>query len=129
MGAALGVAERLLALEGAVAALQAAVGALGGTAGAGSSTGSSMGSSTGASAGPGGASPAGAEQLADALGNPRLAAVLLREGYGSPDAVRAAADGEVLEIHGIGPRARRLIREKLGAAERAAAAQEEAAWT
>jgi hypothetical protein len=125
MGAALGIAERLLALERAVAELQTAFDATGASA-----TGACKTPPGGATGEPEGrAGLLGAEQLAGVLGNARLAAVLVREGYGSPEALRAAGDAELLAIDGVSARALRLIREKLGTAGRSAAAPEEEAWT
>jgi predicted flap endonuclease-1-like 5' DNA nuclease len=117
-GPALGVAERLLALEAAVAALAREVQALraaggtttGGTAGAGKTAAHEQGESDAADPPAGGS---GAEQLEALLGNARLAAVLVGAGYGSPAAVAAAGDDDLLEIDGVGARALRVIREKV----------------
>jgi ERCC4-type nuclease len=48
------------------------------------------------------------------LGNVRLAGVLARAGYGSPEAVKEASDAALLEIDGIGDKALQVIREKVG---------------
>jgi hypothetical protein len=95
--AASGIGERLLALEVAVAALQAELRTL---IGAGS---------------PGPApAPAGVELLAQQLGNARMAAVLVRAGYTSVEAVAAAPDEALLAIDGVGEKALKAIREKVG---------------
>ena len=97
MGAASGIADRLLALELAVAALQAELRTL---IGAGE---------------PAPAPPATElELLAQRLGNARLAAVLVRAGYTSVEAVAAAPDAALLAIDGVGDKALKAIREKLG---------------
>jgi hypothetical protein len=88
--AALGIADRLLALETAVAELQKMVGA-----GIPAPT----------------PEPSGVEQLAQQLGNARLAAVLVRAGYTSPAAVAAAPDEALQAIDGIGAKALKLIRQ------------------
>lgn len=118
MSAAPSVAERLLALEGAVAALGVEVGVL--RAAAGAAAGAAGARETLAADGQGesgaeetaGGSP-GAAQLAQLLENARLADVLARAGYGSPAAVAGAADEELLAIDGVGARALRLIRERV----------------
>jgi hypothetical protein len=53
------------------------------------------------------------ERLAQVLGNSRLAAVLVRAGYTSPEAVAEAPDEALLAIDGVGDRALKVIREKL----------------
>ena len=101
MGPAQGIGERLLALELAVAALQEEVRTL---------------------AGAGSPAPAPAatdlEQLAQQLGpkrsDARLAAVLVRAGYTSVEAVAAAPDAALLAVDGVGDKALKAIREKLG---------------
>lgn len=91
MSAAMGIAERLLALETAVAALQAEV------------------RGEEAPAPP----PTGAERLAQLLGSARLASVLVRAGYTSPEAVGAASDEALLAVDGVAEKTLRLIREKV----------------
>ena len=54
------------------------------------------------------------EQLAQRLGNARLAAVLVRAGYTSAEAVAAAPDAALLAVDGVGDKALKLIREKVG---------------
>jgi hypothetical protein len=93
MGSALGVAERLLALEAAVAELRMLV--------------------QGATAVAPATQPNDLTQLSDRLGNARLAAVLVRAGYTSPEAVAAAPDGALLAIDGVGDKALRVIRARL----------------
>ena len=97
MGPAPGIGERLLALEAAVAALQAEVRAM---------------------VGAGLPAPAPAatelELLAQRLGNARLAAVLVRAGYTSVEAVAAAPDEALLVVDGVGEKALKAIREKVG---------------
>ncbi len=93
MSVAMGVAERLLALEAAVAELQKQL-AVGGS---------------GAVAEP----PTSDNSLAQALGNVRLAGVLARAGYTTPEAVVAAPDAALLAIDGVSERGLKLIREKL----------------
>ena len=93
MNAAMGVAERLLALESAVADLQAAV------------------RRRVAPAPPPPA--ANTERLAQQVGNNRLAAILAHAGYGSPAAVAAATDEQLLAIDGVAEKALKLIREKV----------------
>ncbi|MFN8464559.1 MAG: hypothetical protein U0X20_03375 [Caldilineaceae bacterium] len=97
MGPAPGIGERLLALEVAVAALQTEVRAL---------------------AGAGAPAPAPAvtelEKLAQQLGNARLAAVLVRAGYTSVEAVAAAPDEALLAVDGVGEKALKAIRAKVG---------------
>jgi hypothetical protein len=99
MGSALGVAERLLALEAAVAELRTLV----------------QGMEQGATAvAPTPAVPAGdLQRLEQALGNARMAAVLVRAGYTSPEAVAAAPDAALLAIDGIGDKALAAIRARL----------------
>ena len=92
-GAASGIGDRLLMLERAVAELQAALLIAGGA------------SPT--------AEPSDLEQLAQRLGNARLAAVLVRAGYTSPEAVMAAGDEALLAIDGVGDKALQVIRAKL----------------
>ena len=58
--------------------------------------------------------PSGLEQLAQRLGNSRLAAVLVRAGYTSIEAVAAAPDEALLAVDGVGDKALKLIREKVG---------------
>ena len=89
MGGASGIGERLLALEVAVAELRALIGA---------------GKPAPAPA------PTALEQLTQQLGNARLAAVLVRAGYTSIDAVAAAPDAALLAIDGIGDKALTTIR-------------------
>ena len=83
MGPAQGIGERLLALEVAVAELQKLVGA--------------------AIAAPA-AEPTALEHLAQELGNSRLAAVLVRAGYTSVEAIAAAPDEALLAVDGVGRR-------------------------
>ena len=97
MGGAPGIGERLLALELAVAALQAELRTL-----------------MGAGTPPPPSAPTALEQLAQQLGNARLAAVLVRAGYTSREAVAAAPDEALLAIDGIGDKALKTIREKVG---------------
>ena len=96
-GAAGGIGDRLLALELAVAALQAELQAAIGA---------------GVAAPP--AAPTGVEELAERLGNARLAAVLVRAGYTSSEAVAAAPDEALIAIDGVGEKALKVIRERLG---------------
>ena len=103
MGAASGIAERLLALELAVAALQAELRTL---IGAGTPAPSPEPAIKN--------EPSGLEQLAQRLGNARLAAVLVRAGYTSLDAVAAAPDAALLAVDGVGEKALKAIREKVG---------------
>ena len=93
-GPAAGIAERLLALERAVAELQAGL-----RAGRQEMVVSE---------------PADLQCLAQQLGNARLAAVLVRAGYTSPEAVMAAPDEALLAIDGVGDKALQVIREKVG---------------
>ncbi len=88
MGAASGIGDRLLALEAAVAELRALV----------------QGQPAPS------AEPSGLEQLAQRLGNSRLATVLVRAGYTSPAAVAAAPDEALLAIDGVGDKALQTIR-------------------
>ena len=60
------------------------------------------------------AEPTGLEQLAQRLGNARLAAVLVRAGYTSVEAVAAAPDEALLAVDGVGEKALKVIREKVG---------------
>src|SRR5512134_331366 len=55
-----------------------------------------------------------ATELAQLLGNARLAAVLARAGYTSIEAVAAAPDAALLAVDGIGDKALKLMREKVG---------------
>ena len=96
MGPAPGIGDRLLALEAAVAALQAELRTL-------------IGTGVPAPA----AEPTGLEQLAQQLGNARLAAVLVRAGYTSIDAVVAAPDEALLAVDGVGEKALAAIRARL----------------
>jgi hypothetical protein len=89
-GAALGIADRLLALEAAVAELRALVQGQVVTVG-----------------------PSDVEHLAQRLGNARLATVLVRAGYTSPEALAAAPDEALLAIDGVGDKALQVIRAKL----------------
>ena len=131
MGGAMGVAERLLALEAAVSELRALVASMGDTAGtqpktrgksrastenAGESAGENPKDGAEAAPADSGADdePSGLERLAQQLGNARMAAVLVRAGYTSPAAVGAAPDEALLAIDGVGEKALRAIREKLG---------------
>ena len=93
MGAASGIAERLLALEMAVAELRMLIGA---------------GSPAPAPA------PTALEQMAQRLGNARLAAVLVRAGYTSVEAVASTPDEALLAIDGVGDKALAAIRARLG---------------
>lgn len=56
----------------------------------------------------------GPDQLALALGNSRLAALLVAGGFGSLAAVRAASDGELLAVAGVTAKGLKLIRERVG---------------
>ena len=62
--------------------------------------------------------PSGLEQLVQRLGpkhsDARLAAVLVRAGYTSVEAVVAAPDEALLAVDGVGEKALKLIREKVG---------------
>ena len=58
--------------------------------------------------------PTGMEELAQRLGNARLAAVLVRAGYTSVEAVAAAPDAALLAVDGVGDKALKSIREKVG---------------
>ena len=58
--------------------------------------------------------PTALEQLAQQLGNARLAAVLVRAGYTSVEAVAAAPDAALLAVDGVGDKALKAIRAKLG---------------
>lgn len=49
-----------------------------------------------------------------ALLNGRVAAILLRGGYGTPAQVRAASDAELLALDGVSEKALAMIREKVG---------------
>ncbi|MFN8466323.1 MAG: hypothetical protein U0X20_12270 [Caldilineaceae bacterium] len=98
-----GIGERLLALELAVAGLQAE---LKGIVGAGKPTPTPEPAVK--------SEPSGIEQLAQRLGNARLAAVLARAGYTSTEAVAAAPNEALLAVDGVGDKALKLIREKVG---------------
>ncbi|MFO1130396.1 MAG: hypothetical protein U1E16_00060 [Hyphomicrobiales bacterium] len=91
-GVAGGIADRLLALEAAVAELRTLIG--------------------GSNPGPA-PEPTAMEHLAQQLGNARLAAVLVRAGYTSIDAVAAAPDEALLAVDGIGDKALATIRARL----------------
>ena len=52
--------------------------------------------------------------LAQRLGNARLAAVLVRAGYTSVEAVAAAPDEALLAVDGVGDKALAAIRARLG---------------
>jgi hypothetical protein len=108
MGPAPGIGERLLALEAAVSALQAEVREL--------ATSVAWGAAKPAPTPEPAAKnePSGLEQLAQRLGNARLAAVLVRAGYTSLDAGAAAPDEALLAVDGVGDKALKLIREKVG---------------
>ena len=88
MGPAPGIGDRLLALEASVATLQAELQAF-------------MGAAKAAPA----AEPTAVELLARQLGNGRLAAVLVRAGYTSVEAVAAAPDEALLAVDGVGDKA------------------------
>ena len=103
MGPARGIGDRLLALEAAVAALQ---GELRTWIGAGTPAPSPEPAIKN--------EPSGLEQLAQQLGSARLAAVLVRAGYTSPEAVAAAPDAALLAIDGVGDKALKAIRDKVG---------------
>ena len=92
-GAAGGIGERLLALEVAVAELRTLIG---------------MATPVPA------AEPTALEEMAQRLGNARLAAVLVRAGYTSVEAVMAAPDEALLAVDGVGEKALKGIREKVG---------------
>lgn len=133
MAGALGVAERLLALEAAVAAIRGELRTLaaGGTGGStqpkprsksrgaadawadDAGVGQAAGADGGAAEEGEGEETSGPERLAGVLGNARMAAVLVRGGYTSPEAVAAAADEELLALDGVTERALRLIRARL----------------
>ena len=93
MTAAPGIADRLLALETAVAQLQAIVRGQGQPAPQTPLT--------------------DTERLAQLLGNTRLASVLVRAGFTSPEAVVAATDEELLQVDGIAEKALKLIRRRV----------------
>jgi hypothetical protein len=95
MNAAMGIAERLRALESAVAELQTGV----------------RGKEAPAPTPP----VIDSERLAQLLGNSRLASVLARAGYASPAAVAEASDEQLLAIDGVAEKALKLIREKVTA--------------
>ena len=88
--AASGIADRLLALETAVAELRAELQLRAVTV-----------------------APSDVEHLAQRLGNARLATVLVRAGYTSPAAVAAAPDEALLAIDGVGDKALQTIRARL----------------
>jgi hypothetical protein len=104
MGAASGIAERLLALEMAVAELRELATSVALGAGKPAPTPEPAIKNE----------PSGVEQLAQWLGNSRLAAVLVRAGYTSVEAVAAAPDEALLAVDGVGDKALKAIREKLG---------------
>ncbi len=108
--AASGVAERLLALETAVAELKAQV--QGGPTTVGATTVAWHPTPT-PEPGVTKSEPSELEQLAQRLGNARLAAVLVRAGYTSVEAVKAAPDAALLAIDGVGDKALQVIREKV----------------
>ena len=56
------------------------------------------------------------DRLAAALGNARLASILVRAGYTSIAAVQAAGDEVLLAVDGVAEKTLALIREKLGPA-------------
>ena len=90
-----GIGERLLALETAVAELRALIqGVLGTTSKPEPAVQSE---------------PSELEHLAQRLGNARLAAVLVRAGYTSIEAVAAAPDAALLAVDGVGDKALKLI--------------------
>jgi hypothetical protein len=93
-----GIGERLLALETSVAELRELVGA-----GKPATTPEPVIKNE----------PSALEQLAQWLGNARLAAVLVRAGYTSADAVAAAPDEALLAIDGVGEKALAAIRARL----------------
>ena len=98
MGPAPGIGDRLLALEAAVAELRTLIG-----------PGTPAPSPEPAIKN----EPSGLEQLAQQLGSARLAAVLVRAGYTSPEAVAAAPDAALLAIDGVGDKALATIRARL----------------
>jgi hypothetical protein len=104
MSAAPGIADRLLALEAAVAELRAELQALVQGVGCPAPTRDREVVK---------GEPSDLIRLAQLLGNARLAAVLVRAGYTSPEAVMAAPDEALLAIDGLGERALKVIREKV----------------
>ena len=100
MSAAPGIGDRLLALEAAVTALQALV------QGVGCPTPTPDPQVVKGE-------PSDLVRLAQLLGNGRLAAVLVRAGYTSPEAVVAASDEALLAIDGVGDKALQMIRAKM----------------
>ena len=103
MGPAPGIGDRLLALEAAVATLQAELKQIVG-AGVPAPLPEPIVKNE----------PSSLEQLAQRLGNARLAAVLVRAGYTSVDAVAAAPDDALLAVDGVGEKALKSIREHVG---------------
>ena len=97
MSAAMGIAERLLALELAVGELQTVV----------------RGVSFPASQ----ACATNTERLEHLLGNLRLVSVLARAGYATPETVAAATDEALLAVDGVGEKALRMIRERVTGGE------------
>ena len=61
--------------------------------------------------------PSGLERLAQQLGNARMAAVLVRAGYTSPEAVGAAPDEALLAIDGVSEKALRSDSREAGVAQ------------
>jgi hypothetical protein len=119
-----GVAERLLALEAAVAELRAQGRAsVGSGKTAAEAKRQAAGGAAPAPADPDGAAggekavsegePSGPERLAGMLGSARLAAALVRAGYTSPEAVASAPDEALLAVDGVAEKALKLIREKV----------------
>lgn len=125
MSEAKGVAERLLALEAAVAGLQKQMRTVAKSrSGAAEPAkrapeGPADPPAAESEAGSEGAlkeagEPSGPDRLAQALGNSRLAAVLVRAGFPSPEDVAAASDEALLAVEGLGEKALRSVREKVG---------------
>ena len=106
--AAMGIAERLLALESAVVELQAVVQGQGRFPEEGLPGRESSGKTLFREA-----PAADTERLAQLLRNTRLAAVLARAGYGSPEAVAAAPDEALTAIDGVGDKALKQIHERV----------------
>lgn len=106
--AAGGIGERLLALEASVAALQAELRELATTVALGVGKPAPTPEPTVKN------EPSGMEQLAQRLGNSRLAAVLVRAGYTSVEAVVAAPNEALLAVDGVGDKALAAIRTRLG---------------
>ena len=107
MSPAPGIGDRLLALEAAVSALQAEMRQMATTVASGAGTPAPPEPTIKNE-------PSGLELLAQRLGNARLAAVLVRAGYTSTEAVAAAPDAALLAIDGVGDKALKFIREKVG---------------